>query len=308
MRAFISYSHKDEAALARLHTHLAVLKREGKIVDWFDRAIVAGENIDAEVERNLANSDIFLALVSPDFLASSYCYDREMAGAIARHEAGTMRVVPIIVEPCDWKVTPLQKFKALPRDGKPISEWTNANTAYLDVATELRRLGEARTCLPAWPVRTTDAPKVETRRYRIKRDFDEIDRSEFRVEAFKTICAYFQSATAELNGIDGLRASFNTLNPTRFTCTVLNKARQRGIGHLTVFTVSKGFGDIAFNHEEGGATNTSNGWFSIEADDYDLFLKGGSFSANKDQKRTAQQVAEDMWATLLEQAGVTIHG
>jgi hypothetical protein len=85
MHAFISYSHKDTVALDRLHTHLAVLKREGKIVGWYDREILAGGEVDKEIAAKLAGSDLFLALVSPDFLASSYCYDREMAEALTRH-------------------------------------------------------------------------------------------------------------------------------------------------------------------------------------------------------------------------------
>jgi hypothetical protein len=309
MRAFISYSHKDSAALDKLHTHLAMLKREGKIIGWFDREILAGSDVDQEINSKLANSDLFLALVSPDFLASSYCYEREVAEAIVRHEAGTIRVVPIIIEPCDWKATPLQKFKALPRDGKPIAEWTNANTAYLDVVSELRRLTtDVQEVPPARPKQPMKDQKVEARRYRIKRDFDEIDRREFRVAAFNAICAYFQSAVEELNGIDGLRASFHLLDPTKFTCTVLNKSRQRGVGHITVFAGGRSIGDIAFNHEESGATNMSNGWFSIEADEYDLFFNGGAFSSVRGQKYTAQQISEHLWSALLERAGVTIHG
>ena len=68
-KAFISYSHRDEKALARLHTHLATLRRERKITAWYDREILAGDDIDSAIGSNLAESEVFLALVSPDFLA-----------------------------------------------------------------------------------------------------------------------------------------------------------------------------------------------------------------------------------------------
>jgi hypothetical protein len=139
-KAFISYSHRDEKSLERLHAHLATLRREGKITAWYDREILAGDDIDGAIGTNLKESEIFLALVSPDFLASNYCYEQEMAKALQRHAEGTLRVVPVILEPCDWKTTPLGKLKALPKDGKAISTWTNENIAYLDVVTELRRL------------------------------------------------------------------------------------------------------------------------------------------------------------------------
>src|SRR6185437_8083890 len=139
-KLFISYSHRDEKALERLHTHLAMLRREGAIVAWYDRAILAGDDIDNEVDANLADSDIFLALVSPDFLASKYCYEREMTKALERHDAGALRVVPIILEPCDWNSSPLGKLKALPKDGKAISIWANQNVAFLGIVEELRRV------------------------------------------------------------------------------------------------------------------------------------------------------------------------
>src|SRR6266436_9991350 len=99
-KAFISYSHRDERALERLHTHLATLRREGNITAWYDREILAGDDIDRTIGLNLVQSDVFLALVSPDFLNSNYCYEREMAKALERHAEGTLRVVPVILEPC----------------------------------------------------------------------------------------------------------------------------------------------------------------------------------------------------------------
>jgi hypothetical protein len=97
-RAFISYSHRDEKALERLHTHLATLRREGKITAWYDREILAGDDIDSIIGSNLAESEIFLALVSPDFLDSNYCYEQEMAKALQRHAEGTLRLVPVMRE------------------------------------------------------------------------------------------------------------------------------------------------------------------------------------------------------------------
>ena len=140
MKAFISYSHTDEQRRKRLGTHLAVLGREGRIEEWFDRKILAGSPVDAEIDERLEWCELFLPLVSPDFLASDYCYEREMSIALERHSANDARVVPIIIEPCDWRHTPLGELKAVPRDGKPVALWDNENHAFLDVVTELRRI------------------------------------------------------------------------------------------------------------------------------------------------------------------------
>jgi len=309
MRAFISYSHNDARVLDRLHTHLAMLKRDGKITAWYDRDILAGGEFDEEISTELTRCELFLALVSPDFLASTYCYEKEMETAIRRHEAGEIRLVPIIVEPCDWKASPLKKFKVTPRDGKPVSEWTNENNAFVDIVTELRRIVDAavRPKAEKAAVASAETSRAEARRYRVKRDFDEIDKTDFRRASFEVIRSYFGQAVAEINGIDDIRASFDVIGPQSFTCTVINKARQRGIAHLTVHSRSgrDGLGDIFFAHQENAPTNTANGWLSIDNDEYDLFLKGSLGFDTNEKRLTAQQVAEHMWADLLERAGIS---
>jgi len=140
--AFLSYSHADEKALERLHKHLAVLKRDGTLPTWSDHAILPGDQLDGVISAQLERSQIFVALVSPDYLASQYCYDKEFTRALELAAAGRMRIVPVILEPCDWLSSPFKDFAALPKDGQPISDFTNPNIAYLNVVTGLRRIIE----------------------------------------------------------------------------------------------------------------------------------------------------------------------
>ncbi len=309
MKAFISYSHKDDWALGRLRTHLAMFKREGKIDAWFDREILAGGELDQEISEQLESCELFLPLVSPDFLASSYCYDKEMMRALERHNAGEVRVVPIIVEPCEWTKSPLEKLKALPRDGKPVVEWTNQNAAFMNVVTELRRiLTEDEATAPAATLRPGDELAPEGRRYRVKQDFDEIDRSDFRDNAFDEIRAYFQSAVAKLDGIEGLRGRFVTTGSQTFTCTVVNRAKEWGTAHITVHAHSGniGMGDIYYSFSENAPANTASGGFNIKSDEYELFLVPWMSAAfNNDERLSSHAAAEMLWSEFLEHAGVS---
>ena len=90
---FFSYSHRDEALRDQLEIHLAMLKRQGFIETWHDRRSTAGEPLDQSISADLEHADIVLLLVSPDFLASDYCYDREMTRAIERHMSGSCTVI-----------------------------------------------------------------------------------------------------------------------------------------------------------------------------------------------------------------------
>lgn len=309
MRLFTSYSHKDERALGRLHTHLAVLQREGKIDRWYDREIIAGENLDSEIASQLDASDVFMPLVSPDFLASQYCYEREMEKAIERHENGTMRIVPVILDACDWKATPLRRYKALPKDGRPVAEWANENIAFLDIVTEVRRLIDGAAKNSARTVQHKDEEAFATKRakYRLRRDFDDIDKGDYRRASFKEIKEYFEASTREINSIDGIKGRLEDIDQRSFTCTIINYGLERGTAHITVHMSAseRFFHDIYYSFDEHARANTASGGFDVTSDEYDLFLKVGSYSYSDEEKLlTPQQAAEELWAQFLHQAGI----
>lgn len=310
LKLFVSYSHVDEHSLVRLTKHLAMLKRNGLIVDWFDQKIMPGGDIDESISARLLECDLFIALVSPDFLASSYCYEQELLRALARHDEGTLRVLPVIVQACDWKASRLGRLKALPKDGKPVADWTNENNAWVDVVTQLRRVVEEMSG-PRDAQRDSQlsAKPPRTPRYRMKRDFDDVDKLDFREAAFATLKDYFQRAIAEIGEVEGIKSRFSSLGDSGFTCTVVNRARDRGVGHITIYANGGGrtsFGDITYSFQERAEPNTCNGYFLVKADEYELFLKRtGVMHGDDSAKLSASQVAEMMWEEFLEQAGIS---
>jgi len=120
---FISYSHRDERYREALESHLTLLHREGVIAAWHDRRISPGDDWEATIDSKLVEAELFIFLVSSDFLASEYCVGVEVARAMAAHEAGLARVVPVVIRPVDWQSSPLGQLQALPTDAKPITKW-----------------------------------------------------------------------------------------------------------------------------------------------------------------------------------------
>ena len=102
MKVFISYSHADAELVERLRKHLAHLERDGTITGWYDGEIHAGSRLHDEISRELESADVFLACASADYIASYACYETELSNALEREKAGTLSIVPIILEHCDW--------------------------------------------------------------------------------------------------------------------------------------------------------------------------------------------------------------
>jgi hypothetical protein len=142
IRIFVSYSHVDTATRDKLETHLAALKRDG-VSTWYDGDLQAGDALDTNIARALRQSHLFIALLSPDYIASNYCWKLEYLRAMNRRARGTLRVVAVVVRPCDWKATTAAGFRLLPTDGKPVSRWRSHDQALLDVTQGVRKVVQA---------------------------------------------------------------------------------------------------------------------------------------------------------------------
>lgn len=138
IRLFCSYSRKDEFLRQELETHLSLLKRQS-LVTWYDRLLEPGSNWDDRIKQELDTAEIILLLVSPDFLASNYCYETEVARAIERHKAGTACVIPVLLRPTDIEGLELFKLMGYPKGLKPVTQWQDRDEAFVDVVKGIRQ-------------------------------------------------------------------------------------------------------------------------------------------------------------------------
>ncbi len=137
---FISYSHKDKELRDELGSHLAILRRQDLIRNWYDGDIIPGTEWEPQIMEHLHNARIILLLISARFIASDFCYSIELNEAMSKHDSREARVVPVVLYPCDWSGTPFAKLKALPADGKPVVQWPSNDEAFTDVVKGIRRV------------------------------------------------------------------------------------------------------------------------------------------------------------------------
>jgi hypothetical protein len=235
---FFSYTHKDEALRDELETHLALMKRQKLISGWHDRRILAGDDVDDTIKKELEDADIILLLVSSDFIASNYCYSKEMARAMERHDAKQARVIPVILRSCDWHSAPFGKLLAAPKDGKAITTWPDRDVAFTDVAKQVRAAVESmsaaksatdaaspsagraaatpQTTMPAAKSspsaggsafagfqKTSSANVMEdtaprSSNLRLKKSFTDLDQDNFVHECFEFMVKFFESSISEV--------------------------------------------------------------------------------------------------------------
>lgn len=147
LKVFISYAHEDEKPFKEdLEKTLKIINRHyhtEPLEFWSDRSMFAGDVIEDTILEKLQQADIICMLISRDFMASDYCFTKEMAGALRKYEKGSGIPVPIIIrETQDWHHFGIGKHLALPTDGLPMDKWGSKDSFWADVQKGLTRLVE----------------------------------------------------------------------------------------------------------------------------------------------------------------------
>ena len=134
IKLFYSYSHKDETYRGNMEKSLAILEQDGLLYEWFDGKILPGESISSKIMEEMDKADIFVFLISPDFIASQECIKEwEHARKLCSDGNPKFRI-PIIVRPCPWlDLLNGDDVKALPNDGKPVASYDHQDEAWLEV-------------------------------------------------------------------------------------------------------------------------------------------------------------------------------
>src|SRR5713101_304230 len=137
---FFSYARQDKGLRDKLEEHLSNLKYRGLISTWHIREIGAGEDWQQQVDIHLESAHIILLLISSSFMASQYCYSMEMTRAMERHQQGKARVIPVLLRPVLFSGAPFAMLKMLPTNGKPVANWRNRDSAFVDIALGIERV------------------------------------------------------------------------------------------------------------------------------------------------------------------------
>ena len=129
LKGFITYSHKNAEQKDELRERLAVMEQQNELVTWDDGQLTPGDKaLQEDILKKVIDSDILLYLVSAASLASKNC-NKELAEALDQN----IRVIPILLEHCDWQRHEVSRFEVLPDKGTPIEDWQPKSKGWQDV-------------------------------------------------------------------------------------------------------------------------------------------------------------------------------
>jgi len=312
---FFSYSHRDESLRDELEIHLASLKRQGLIDTWHDRQIAVGEEFDLAISEHLEKADIILLLVSPDFIASDYCYSIEMTRALERHNNGEARVIPVILRPCDWQSLDFGKLLATPTDGKPVTKFPNRDEAFLEITTAIKKAVQQVSSKSGQSVRQVSThvrsssegyviPEIRSSNLRIKKEFTDLERDRFLEESFEFIANYFEGSLRELKRRNpGLETNFRRIDSNTFSAAIYRNGSKVASCRVRLGKMWQD-GGIMYSATDSESDTSYSEMLIVTDDGYtlSLALQIGMWRLPQGKRTdlTQEGGAEHLWSLLLE--------
>lgn len=131
---FISYTTGDKQHFDKLEAYLKYLQRQVNITYSHAELIPGGVSRQQWLRDRIEQSQLNVCLVSADYLANMY----EELSQLLQQKARGVTLVPILVRPAALlEGDPLAALMPLPRNRKPVSEWSSADAAWQEIAQEL---------------------------------------------------------------------------------------------------------------------------------------------------------------------------
>ncbi len=136
---FISYSHKDKEWTDTLLTHLTPLLRSGTVKAWSDQQIKPGSRWHDEIQQALAKTRVAVFMVTADFLASDFIWNKELKPLLDEADKGNVTVLWVPVRASLVSATPLIKYQAVGNPSKPLATMkAERDQAWVDICLAIK--------------------------------------------------------------------------------------------------------------------------------------------------------------------------
>lgn len=142
---FVSYAEADSTFFDQLRSHLVLAERRGKVRVHGRALLRPGQDEDAETRDRLQEARLVVPLLSADYFSQPGRVERELEPALARRARGECLVVPVLLRACSVGDSAVRGIKSLPDDGRPITQHSDRDAAWLAIVEALVARLETRT-------------------------------------------------------------------------------------------------------------------------------------------------------------------
>jgi internalin A len=137
---YISYVLEDESLAKEFDKYLKPIEKPGEF-KFSDRlSILPGDNERQFIRDKIDTADIIILLITQNYLTTNWSYNNELIKSIERSEVDSCTTIPVILKDCLWVDTPLNNYKPVLYNEKPLfQEPENSASALTTAAHEIKK-------------------------------------------------------------------------------------------------------------------------------------------------------------------------
>ncbi|MEM9991315.1 MAG: hypothetical protein AAF738_06085, partial [Bacteroidota bacterium] len=137
------YAATDEVLQVQLAAHLDQL-RQDSIIDSIHYQLL--QNYQAIEAERLEQTDIYLILVSADFLATDFMPSMKRKELMELQQSDALRMILVRLRPCHIEESLWKGVPQLPENGEPITgeHWHNTDKGLMTVVNSIKKIAQER--------------------------------------------------------------------------------------------------------------------------------------------------------------------
>ncbi len=223
----IAYYPGDKAEKNILLTRINPIISKKKITVWSLSNIIAGRDIEDEINHNFSKSQIILVLISPEFIdenKSNHQNKLDVQRRIIRERLADNNgvIVPIILKDSSVEYTEFQSKCSLPDNGYPVSSWDNKEQAWTSISKGIELIineeqQPAITMSGLQDFFCDDYNKSKLKKWQLSPALKDVDSTFIKPNFFDCLCLSLEESNHVVL-IDGSRRSGKSI--------ILNKAEK----------------------------------------------------------------------------------
>ncbi|NJO16994.1 MAG: TIR domain-containing protein [Thioploca sp.] len=138
LKVFISYVDPDQEFKQALLKQLAILQRQGAITTWDKSQPQAHDDEQQAIQMIIEECQIALLLLSEDYLAADFTRAVVLPRLFARKNNENIRILPIIVRPCEWEtIAEMKNLTVMPENCVPLNHFPQKTGERAEVWTQI---------------------------------------------------------------------------------------------------------------------------------------------------------------------------
>ena len=137
IKTYVSYSKDDNELVKKILKHFQVIIKKHNLLVWEQENINAGDNEKQIRTENLQSSEIFICLISPNYLTDPVILKNEIEIIVEKVQSDKCLIIPIIMKDIYEDSSPFPDYKSVLYKYKAIFSHRSPNEAIVDIMRQI---------------------------------------------------------------------------------------------------------------------------------------------------------------------------